>query len=208
MTAPAREPSKGVHPLKFIGATIPLALLLLLVGAAHASSQQPALPQRPPIIDMHIHAFGWDHQGSPPPPNPLTGKVPPARTDIEAMEASLAELRRYQRGQGCRRWAAGACIALACRRPGTDHRRHDDASAGRRRPAGGFSCWAPRRHGRAGAAVLGRGPQRSSAGTVLGVGRGAGYSRRHPYRPGPPVHSGTRRCSRMCSFDTRSCAST
>lgn len=81
--------------MRLIGATIPLLLLLLLVGAAHASSQQPALPQRPPIIDMHIHAFGWDHQGSPPPPNPLTGTVPPARTDIEAMEASLAELRRY-----------------------------------------------------------------------------------------------------------------
>ena len=42
---------------------------------------------------MHIHAFGWDHR--PGPPNPLTGRVPAARTDKEAMEASLAELRRY-----------------------------------------------------------------------------------------------------------------
>jgi hypothetical protein len=69
--------------------------LLLLVGADHAFPQQPPTPQRPPIIDMHIHAFGWDHQGNPPPPNPVTRKVPAARTDIEAMEASLAELRRY-----------------------------------------------------------------------------------------------------------------
>ena len=69
--------------------------LLLLVAADHASPQQPPAPQRPPIIDMHIHAFSWDHQGNPPPPNPVTGKVPAARTDKEAMEASLAELRRY-----------------------------------------------------------------------------------------------------------------
>jgi len=44
---------------------------------------------------MHIHAFSWNHQGNPPPPNPVTGKVPMARTDNEVMEASLAELRRY-----------------------------------------------------------------------------------------------------------------
>jgi predicted TIM-barrel fold metal-dependent hydrolase len=44
---------------------------------------------------MHIHAFSWDHQGNPPPPNKLTGKIPPARTDKEAMDATLAELKRY-----------------------------------------------------------------------------------------------------------------
>src|SRR4029453_19491528 len=69
--------------------------LLLLVAADHASPQQPPTPKRPPIIDVHIHAFSWDHQGNPPPPNPVTGKVPAARTNKEAMEASLAELRRY-----------------------------------------------------------------------------------------------------------------
>src|SRR5918995_1241665 len=69
--------------------------LLLLVAADHTSTQQPPTPQRPPIIDMHIHAFSWNHQGNPPPPNPMTGKVPAASTDKEAMEASLAELRRY-----------------------------------------------------------------------------------------------------------------
>src|SRR4029453_5571973 len=68
--------------------------LLLLVAADLASPQQPPAPQRPPIIDMHIHAFSWDHQGNPPPPNPEEGKVAAARTDKGAMEASLAELRR------------------------------------------------------------------------------------------------------------------
>ena len=75
----------------------PLATLVVLLCASanHAFPQQPPTPQRQPIIDMHVHAFGWDHQGNPPPPNPLTGKVPSAHTDKEAMEASLAELRRY-----------------------------------------------------------------------------------------------------------------
>jgi predicted TIM-barrel fold metal-dependent hydrolase len=53
------------------------------------------MTRRPPIIDVHIHAFGWDHQGNPPPPNPLTGKVPAARTDKDFMDAVLAELRRF-----------------------------------------------------------------------------------------------------------------
>jgi len=69
--------------------------LLLWVGADHAYPQERSAPERPPIIDMHIHAFSWDHLGNPPPPSPVTGKVPTARTDKEAMEASLAELRRY-----------------------------------------------------------------------------------------------------------------
>jgi predicted TIM-barrel fold metal-dependent hydrolase len=44
---------------------------------------------------MHVHAFGWDHSGNPPPPNRVTGKVPAARTDKEALAATLAELKRY-----------------------------------------------------------------------------------------------------------------
>ena len=69
--------------------------LLLSVFGNHAFSQQPSSPQQPPIIDMHIHATAWDHYGSPPPPNMVTGKVPAARTDKEFMDATLAELKRY-----------------------------------------------------------------------------------------------------------------
>ena len=68
---------------------------LLWVGGLPVSPKHPPAPQRPPIIDMHIHASTWDQHGSPPPPNPLTGKVPLARTDKDAMDASLAELRRF-----------------------------------------------------------------------------------------------------------------
>ena len=70
-------------------------ILLLCVSANQAFSQQPSAPQRPPIIDMHVHAIGWDYGGNPPPPNPLTGKVPTSRTDKEFMDATLAELKRY-----------------------------------------------------------------------------------------------------------------
>jgi predicted TIM-barrel fold metal-dependent hydrolase len=85
----AREATmKFVQPIAFL-------VVLICVSANQAFSQQASAPERPPIIDMHIHAFGWDHQGNPPPPNTLTGKVPAARTDKEAMDATLAELKRF-----------------------------------------------------------------------------------------------------------------
>jgi hypothetical protein len=50
--------------------------------------------QRGPILDIHVHAFGFDQFGDPPPPNPVTGRRPEARTDEEAMRATLRELER------------------------------------------------------------------------------------------------------------------
>lgn len=79
---------KFVHP-------VALLVLLLCISASQAFSQQSSASQRPPIIDVHIHAYGWDSAGNPPPPNRLTGKAPAARTDKEAMDATLAELKRY-----------------------------------------------------------------------------------------------------------------
>ena len=79
---------KFLHPMASL-------VLLLCVGAGQASSRQPSAPRRPPIIDVHVHATGWDHMGNPPPPNPRTGKVPTSRTDKEFMDATLEELRRY-----------------------------------------------------------------------------------------------------------------
>lgn len=70
-------------------------VILLCVSANPAFSQQPSGLKRPPVIDVHIHATGWDHFGNPPPPNPVIGKVPTARSDKEFMDATLAELRRY-----------------------------------------------------------------------------------------------------------------
>jgi len=63
--------------------------LLLLSWASSAPAEE-----RQPILDLHVHAFGFDQFGDPPPPNPVTGRRPEARTDEEAMRATLRELER------------------------------------------------------------------------------------------------------------------
>ena len=68
--------------------TRPLLLALLLVPLrAHAQ-------ERGPIIDVHLHAFGFDEYGDPAPPNEITGRTPHARSDAEAMEAAFREMDR------------------------------------------------------------------------------------------------------------------
>ena len=46
-----------------------------------------------PIIDMHLHAFGFDEYGLPIPPNEITGRSPTYRSDREAKDATLAAMR-------------------------------------------------------------------------------------------------------------------
>jgi predicted TIM-barrel fold metal-dependent hydrolase len=72
-----------------------LLVLLLCIGFESAQAQSQSQRTRPPIIDMHLHAFGFDEYGNPPPPNEVTGKLPTARTDREAWEASLAAMKRH-----------------------------------------------------------------------------------------------------------------
>jgi predicted TIM-barrel fold metal-dependent hydrolase len=48
-----------------------------------------------PIIDMHMHMYQWNKYGDPPEPNLITGKIPAARTDNQAIDAYLAEMKRY-----------------------------------------------------------------------------------------------------------------
>jgi len=67
---------------------ITLLLAALLAGPGFAQD-------RGPIIDMHLHAFGFDEFGNPPPPNEVTGLVPPARTDDDAMRATLGAMREH-----------------------------------------------------------------------------------------------------------------
>ncbi len=66
------------------------ALLLAALLAGPSVAQD-----RGPIIDMHLHAFGFDEFGAPPPPNEITGLVPSARTDEAAMRATLAEMQKH-----------------------------------------------------------------------------------------------------------------
>jgi len=41
-----------------------------------------------------MHAFGYDRYGFPPPPNPITNKIPQASTDEEVIEITLNEINR------------------------------------------------------------------------------------------------------------------
>ena len=68
------------------------AFALLLAGLFSASA---VAQERGPIIDMHLHAFGFDEFGATPPPNEITGVVPSARTDEAAMRAALDEMRKH-----------------------------------------------------------------------------------------------------------------
>lgn len=67
-----------------------LVLLLAVALTGHGFAQE----QRP-IIDMHLHAFGFDEFGNPPPPNDISGLVPLAQTDDAAMQATFNELKKY-----------------------------------------------------------------------------------------------------------------
>ena len=48
-----------------------------------------------PIIDMHMHTYQWNKYGNPPQPNLITGNVPEARTNAEAIDAYIAEMDRF-----------------------------------------------------------------------------------------------------------------
>lgn len=62
-------------------------LVILLVGSAPAFAQE-----RGPIIDMHLHAYGQEWQGSP--PNPATGTPAPASAG-EHMRLTLELMDRH-----------------------------------------------------------------------------------------------------------------
>jgi uncharacterized protein len=48
-----------------------------------------------PIIDMHMHTFQWNKYGNPPAPNLISGRVPAARSDDEALNDYISEMDRY-----------------------------------------------------------------------------------------------------------------
>lgn len=70
-----------------------MKVLALIIACLLVSSV--AAQDRGPIIDMHLHAFGFDEYGDPPPANEITGKVPAARTDAAAMAASLDAMKKH-----------------------------------------------------------------------------------------------------------------
>ncbi len=79
--------------------TLSLAVFILVFTGACSilpSTEPAAQSVEPyPIIDIHMHTYQWNKYGDPPQPNLITGNVPEARTDAEAIDAYLAEMDRY-----------------------------------------------------------------------------------------------------------------
>ena len=63
-----------------------IACLFLL-----AADQKEDPPRK--IIDVHFHARKFSDFANPPPPNPITGKIPKWKNDKEVIEMMLATLK-------------------------------------------------------------------------------------------------------------------
>ena len=69
--------------------------LILLTGLASAAPAQQNEQTRPPIIDVHVHAYERDERWTLKVPNPRTGQPMAASTEQEHMRATLAEMKKY-----------------------------------------------------------------------------------------------------------------
>ena len=69
--------------------------LILLTGLASAAPAQQNEQTRPPIIDVHVHAYERDERWTLKVPNPRTGQPMTASTEQEHMRATLAEMKKY-----------------------------------------------------------------------------------------------------------------
>jgi len=75
-----------------------ITLLLIVsgfVGILCLISCQTATNKNLPIIDMHLHSFPAGYMGESSIPNPVTGRPSSSTSDKAIMEATLAEMRRY-----------------------------------------------------------------------------------------------------------------
>lgn len=69
--------------------------LMLLTGLASAAPAQQNEQTRPPIIDVHVHAYERDERWTLKVPNPRTGQPMTASTEQEHMRATFAEMKKY-----------------------------------------------------------------------------------------------------------------
>ena len=69
--------------------------VMLLTGLASAAPAQQNEQTRPPIIDVHLHAYERDERWTLKVPNPRTGQPMTASTEQEHMPATFAEMKRY-----------------------------------------------------------------------------------------------------------------
>lgn len=73
----------------------PTSGLILLAVMASAAAAQVRDQGRPPIIDVHVHAYESDARWTRGAPNPITARPLSATTEQAHMQASLAEMRKY-----------------------------------------------------------------------------------------------------------------
>jgi len=69
-----------------------LILLAITASATHAQNNEPS---RPPIIDVHMHVYAKDERWTHKVPNPVTGQPLSANTEQTHMQATLAEMKKY-----------------------------------------------------------------------------------------------------------------
>ena len=72
----------------------PISIVALLTALASAAAAQ-STESRPPIIDVHVHAYERNDAWTRGAPNPVTGRPLTATTEQAHMQASLAEMRKY-----------------------------------------------------------------------------------------------------------------
>jgi hypothetical protein len=70
-------------------------ILILLAVFASAAPAQKNEQNRPPIIDVHVHLYARDERWTHKVPNPLTGQPMTATTEQAHMQATFAEMKKY-----------------------------------------------------------------------------------------------------------------
>jgi hypothetical protein len=69
--------------------------LILLVLFASAALAQNNAQSRPPVIDVHVHAYAQDERWNHKVANPLTGQPMTATNEQAHMQATFAEMKKY-----------------------------------------------------------------------------------------------------------------
>jgi uncharacterized protein len=73
----------------------PILGFILLTGFAPAVPAQRNEQSRPPIIDVHVHAYDKDERWTLKVPNPRSGQPMTATTEQAHMRATFAEMKKY-----------------------------------------------------------------------------------------------------------------
>jgi len=68
---------------------------ILLTTVSSAAPAQKSQQHRRPVIDVHVHAYAKDERWTNKTPNPVTGQAMTATTEEAHMQASLAEMKKY-----------------------------------------------------------------------------------------------------------------